>query len=281
MAVAVAASVTFGWSTAAMHNSAFTAPRHVEGLPSLLRHVVTDRLWLSGMMASLGGLVLHAFALSLGSIVIVQPIIATGLLWSFGFGELLQRRRPPRGMVLWAGLTAAGLAVFFTSDASTRGRPSPDSSEAAVVLAVGAALVTVGWLISRSGTRRRGGLALGGAAGVVFGLIAGTLKATAASHGVVDLVTSWPVYVLLLLGAVGFTLNQAAYNRVPLSQSLPILNVVNPVVALVFGYVAYQERPSGTALQETAQALGLVLTLLSVFMLARIEASEFSGHPLE
>jgi drug/metabolite transporter (DMT)-like permease len=269
--IAVAAAIAFGWSTAAMHSSAFNSPEHVGTLPSILRHVIGQPRWLSGMAASLLGLVLHAYALSLGSLVVVQPIVSTGLLWALGFGELLARRRPTASIIAWALVMASGLALFFATDESSSGRRTPTPGAAAVILTAGAVVVAVSWLLAPRVSEKRAGILLGAAAGVVFGLVAGTLKATTATTGVVALFTDWPVYVLLALGAAGFSLNQAAYNKVPLAQSLPILNIVNPIVALTYGVAAFSERPTGSAGIVGAELAGLAATLVGVFMLAREE----------
>ena len=89
VAVALAAAIAFGWSTALMHHSASGAPEEVRGLVALLRHVVRQWRWLLGMAASLLGLVLHAVALHLGSLAVVQPLIVTGLVFSFLFRAAL------------------------------------------------------------------------------------------------------------------------------------------------------------------------------------------------
>jgi drug/metabolite transporter (DMT)-like permease len=281
--IALGAAIAFGWSTAAMHNSAFAAPGHLRTLPSLLRHVVGQPRWLSGMAASVTGLVLQAVSLSLGTLVLVQPIIATALLWALGFGELLARRRPSRAIVTWAAVMAAGLALFFVTDTSTRGHRTPAAAAAITLSLVGAAFAGACWVAGDRVSARRSGLLLGAAAGVMFGLVAGTLKATTAARGFVDLVSGWPLWFLLVLGAAAFSLNQAAYSKVPLAQSLPMVNVVNPIVALTYGVAAYAERPTGTPLELALEVVGLAVTLLAVFMLARegdavLDAGERRGE---
>jgi hypothetical protein len=108
------------------------------------------------------------------------------------------------------------------------------------------------------------------AAGVVFGLLAGTLKAaTGALTSGGSLVDDWPVLGVLALSFCGFLLNQRAYHRAPLVSVLPILNTLNPVVSVVFGVVAFAEQPSGHVLALVGQALGLIATLSGVYFLPR------------
>ena len=270
VAVALAAAVAFGWSTALMHHGASGTPDDARGLPGLLSHVVRQWRWLLGMAASLTGLALHALALHLGTIAVVQPLVVTGLVFSILFRSALDRRLPTRRTMLWVLVTAAGLTVFLLAAGGHSGGGPLEPAPALVLLAAGAAVVAAGW-VAAFRVPGHAGLLLGSAAGVVYGLVAGTLKATtdSAAGGIWSMFTSWPVYVLAVLGVAGFLLNQQAYQRAPLSRSAPAANTVNPVVALVFGIVAFGERTPGSPGAITAEVLGLVGILAGVSLLAR------------
>jgi len=271
VSAAIAAAVAFGWSTALMHHSASGAPRELRGTRALLAHLVVQWRWLVGMAASLIGFVLHAVALHLGSLALVQPLVVTGLVFSFVFRALLDRCLPSRRLMGWVTVTAAGLALFLIAASSTRGSPRLDGSAAVVMLAAGAIVAGSACLAAGRRGAGDGGLLLGISAGVVFGLIAGTLKATtdAAAGGV--LLTSWPLYTLLPLGVAGFVLNQRAYHQAPLASSLPALNMLNPVVAVLFGIAVFHERPSADVLTFLTEAVGLAGVLAGIFFLARKE----------
>jgi hypothetical protein len=270
--VALAAAVAFGWSTALMHHGASGTPEDAGGLLGLLRHIVHQWRWWLGMAASLAGLALHALALHVGTIALVQPLVVTGLVFAFLFRSALDRRLPSRRTMRWVLLTAAGLTVFLLAARAESGSDSLDTSRAVVLLVLGGAAVTAGW-VAAFRVPRHAGLLLGAAAGVVYGLVAGTLKATSdtASSGLGAMFTSWPVYVLAVLGVAGFLLNQQAYRRAPLSQSAPAANTINPVVALLFGVVAFGETTAGSGAAITAEVLGLIGILAGVFLLARTD----------
>lgn len=271
IAAALAAAVAFGWSAALMHHSAFRAPSHVQGTRALLRHLVVQRTWLAGMAASLIGFLLHALALKFGSLAIVQPLVVSGLVFSFIFRALLERRLPHRELMGWVSVSAVGLGLFVIAAGAIRGSSQLDGSAAAVMFAAGAAIAGAALLAARATTPRNTGVLLGISAGVVFGLIAGTIKAAtnAAGHG--TLLTSWPLYALAPLGVVAFLLNQRAYHRAPLSTSLPALNLASPLVAVAFGIAAFHERPSSDPGAILAETLGLVGVLVGIFFLARHE----------
>jgi len=272
IAVALAAAVAFGWSTALMHHGASGTPEHAQGLTGLLSHVVRQWRWLLGMAASLTGLGLHALALHLGTIAVVQPLVVTGLVFSFLFRSALDRRLPSRRTMLWVLVTAVGLIVFLLAARSRSGGDPMETGPALVLLAAGAVAVAVGW-VAAFRVPEHTGLLLGSAAGVVYGLVAGTLKATtdSASPSIWSMFTSWPLYVLVALGVTGFLLNQQAYQLAPLSRSAPAANTVNPVVALVFGIVAFGERTPSSAGAITAEVVGLIGILAGVSLLARDE----------
>lgn len=159
--IALAAAVAFGWSTA------------------LLRHLIVQWRWLAGMAASLIGLMLHAIALRLGSLTLLQPLVVTGLVFSFVFRDALDRRFPGRRTITWGLLTAAGLALFLAAEGSSSGSQVPDERGTVLLIAAGLAVSGLAYLASVR-IPRHVGLLLGASAGIVFGLIAGVLKATTA-----------------------------------------------------------------------------------------------------
>lgn len=270
LVVALAAAVSFGWSTALMHHGASGADDGI-GYVALLRHVVGQWRWLLGMVASLLGLALHVVALHLGSLSLVQPVVVTGLFFSLVFRDALDRQWPARRTLTWGAITAAGLALFLTAAGSTGGVPAPDDGHAALLIGVGLAVAAVlVWTAAR--LPAVAGLLLGTAAGIVFGLVAGAIKAATEAWTAGHVLTSWPAYAVCVLGPLGFLLNQRAYNRTRLPDYLPMLNLVNPLVSLAFGIMVYAERPNGDALSVTGEAVGLAAVLLGIFFLARTDA---------
>jgi drug/metabolite transporter (DMT)-like permease len=275
--VALIAAVAFGASTALMHHSASRAPQEGGGLVGLIRHLLFQPRWLGGMVASLIGLGLHTWALRLGSLAVVQPLVVTGLVFAFVFRAALDWRHPPRELIVWVLVTAFGIALFLIGARSVSSSNDPSGPAATVFLVVGAVCAAITWRASSRFGRNHAGLMLGVSGGIVFGLIAGVLKAVTDISGLASLVTSWPVYVLVLLGASGFLINQHSYARAPLSSSLPVLDVVNPVIAVLFGIVVYNERPSGEPLTVATELLGLVIVLAGIFFLARMEEHPVSA----
>jgi hypothetical protein len=117
----------------------------------------------------------------------------------------------------------------------------------------------------------------------VFGLMAGAIKSTTSAWSVGELFTSWPLYAMINIGLTGFVLNQYIYNRTRLPESLPMLNLVNPLVALSFGVFVFAELPSGSPLSVALEGLGLAAVLVGIFALGRSVEEPYAaraGRPL-
>lgn len=277
--LALASAVAAGWSTALMHYGASGVGRDASA-GTLARHVLSDWRWQLGVVASLVGLALHAAALSQGSLTVVQPLAVTALFFSMVFRDLLDRRPPPATVVFWGAVTALGLGLFLGAAGPTGGDDVPDGGAAAVLFGLGA----VGVLVSLQAAVRvpaHRGLLLGTAGGIVFGLMAGAVKSATSAWSAGELLTSWPVYVMVGVGLTGFVLNQHIYNRTRLPESLPMLNLVNPLVAVAFGIAVFGERPSGSLLALVLESVGLAAALLGIFALGRTVRPEPDADPTD
>jgi drug/metabolite transporter (DMT)-like permease len=140
----------------------------------------------------------------------------------------------------------------------------------AAAVAVWASVV----MVNRYRRPRRSAALLGVSAGIFFGVVAGLVKLTIGvwvDDGAVDMLTTWPLYFLLVCGAGGILSNQRAYTLAGLSASLPVLNIVNVVVALVFGLLVFDEIPAHDPVSLFFEITALVTVTLGLLMVARVE----------
>lgn len=273
--LALLSAVTFAGSTSTQHHAAEHAPPDSRGPFTLVRHLLTQPLWLIGQALAIAGLALHATALHLGSIAVVQPIVISGVVLAVPVRSALSRRWPwPREMVA-VGVAAAGLTVFLIASKPSQGLDAPLSEPALLITGVGVVLAVVAGLLSRFvGHPTRQSFLLGISAGVLFGLVAGLMKA------VLDLLTrdgpwvtlaSWTTWALILLGVAAVVVNQYAYRLARLSASMPVLNVIDGVVAITFGYYAFHEVPRHTPFYLGLQVLAFAAITAGLFVVARLE----------
>jgi drug/metabolite transporter (DMT)-like permease len=103
---------------------------------------------------------------------------------------------------------------------------------------------------------------------------------TIAQSGIVHLLTDWPVYAFLAVGAMSLALTQIAYRSGSLAGSLPALTVTDPVAAVAIGALAFQERLASNALSIAGQAVGFVLVAGAATQLARREKSGPCDEPI-
>ena len=69
-------------------------------------------LWWAGTAAASPGYVFQALALANGSLLLVQPILVSALLFALPLSARLANRRVTRGEWMWAVVLTIALAVF-------------------------------------------------------------------------------------------------------------------------------------------------------------------------
>ncbi|MEU2348466.1 DMT family transporter [Modestobacter sp. NPDC049651] len=231
-------------------------------------------LWWAGAVSDTGGYVAQAAALGAGSLVLVQPLLVTTLLFALPLGAAWAGRRLRPRDWLCALLLAAALAVFVVA-----GQPSAGTDRAglrdwlptAVVLAV----VLVGCLAGAAtlrGTPRA--LLLAVATGIAYGVGAALTKGVVSTlhAGPVAVLTSWETYVLAAAMVGGTLLQQSAFQAGDLAASLPAITVGEPVVAVVIGTVVLHERLRADGAEWVLLAAVVVAMVVATGVLARSAA---------
>lgn len=238
----------------------------------LLARLLKDPLWLLGAMAALCGFALHARALRGGSLVVVQPVLVSGLLFALPLSVLLSRRRP-RGQEWAAALVVvAGLVLFLLCARPAAGGPGRGAVLAALVAVVAIMACGCVWL-ARTVLVRHRALLLGTAAGLAHGAAAALLKHVVEGVPARGLM-SWAVPALLGALLSALLLTQAAYAAGDLAASLPALTVVDPVVAVALGALAFGERLDTAPGALLGQTLGLIVVTAGMLRLAVWQAQD-------
>ena len=105
--------------------------------PAVLARLARRPTWLAGLAAVIAGFALQAAALGLGRLVVIEPVLASGLLFALVLAA--RRERRPLSRAEWAAALAVvgGLAVFLAVGQPSGGQRT--ASAAALGLAVAAA----------------------------------------------------------------------------------------------------------------------------------------------
>ena len=263
LAIGLTSACGFAVANSLQHLVAGTVPGDVRRASAVLRHLIRRRQWLVATFISFLAMGCHAWALRLGSIALVQPLMLAGVVLAVPLRAGMERRRPPWAAVRAVGITVFGLAAFLTFSDLHRGTSPPRVTVAAcLVLLGGSAAVALSRCGARLTSQTRAAL-LGVTAGVMFGLTAGLLKLLGgALFHTGTSATTLMVLVgsLLLVGLVGTAVNQRAYQIAPIAFSMPLVNVVDIMVALLFGAMVFGELPGHSlqALVLQGAALGCV-----------------------
>ncbi|HEY3606270.1 MAG TPA: DMT family transporter [Pseudonocardiaceae bacterium] len=269
---ALGGAVCFGLTGALQHAAARRVAARPALHPSLLADLARQRIWLFSLLANLGGSALQLLALSSGPLVLVQPLLVSGLVFAVVIRSMIARQPPAGKVVLGASMCAAGLAAFLLL-AKPSGGVDWLSFGQALPLAVGLAAllaILVGIASRFGGEIRTFALALG--AGVLYGVTAGVAKlALGVLHddGFLALLRNWPLYAVLVIGPAGFLLNQNAYQSDrAMAPALAVITVTDPLVGIGVGVLWLQEDLRSGVGPVIGEVFALIALAVGVWLLA-------------
>ncbi|WP_030968373.1 DMT family transporter [Streptomyces sp. NRRL S-1824] len=280
LVLAVSAACCLGFGFVLQQAAARHAPRRDYLSPRLLLDLMRVRSWLAGIGLMVSGMALGALALGKGEVSVVEPLLATNLL----FAMALSRHRTGQrlGRQGWAGLwlLAGGVTAFLLGGRPQGGETITNALRHWLVVGV---VVGIALLLTTFAKRsQHGGAAalLAVAAGLLYGLqdaltrMSGQLLSDA---GWTALVTSWQPYAVVVLGVTGLILVQSAFETAPLRMSLPALTAAQPLagIACGIGFLGDQVRTDTGALAW--QAAGLVAIVVGIVLLGLHPAMP-TGH---
>lgn len=248
---------------------------HVELFGRLLRD---GRWWLGSGVAAIG-FALQAAALGLGSVLLVQALLVTSLLFALPISARLAGRRVTNWQWLWAALLAAAVAVIVTVGDPTEGASRASLHTWVWVAAVLGPALALCLLGAQMASPTVSAVLLAVVSGALWGLFAVLTKAVVTRldlgswDGVVTLLRTPELYVWAAVAIAGTAMQQASFRSGALTASLPTMTVAEPVVASVLGVVVLGEtlRPGEAGLFVLVVAV--VVMVVATAALARGEAA--------
>jgi drug/metabolite transporter (DMT)-like permease len=247
----------------------------------LFLRLLKDRAWWWGSVVAAVGFVLQAAALGLGSVLLVQALLVTSLLFALPISARASHRRVTRWEWTWAALLAASVAVIVTVGNPTEGQSRADMQTWALVAAVLGPLLVAAVIGARIWSGSISAVLLAMVSGALWGLFAVLLKGVVdlLGDGVVALLRSPELYLWAAVGIAGTAWQQSSFRAGALTASLPTMTVTEPVVASVLGIVVLGETLHPGEVGLFALIAAVAIMVVATAMLARGEAAATSTAP--
>ena len=229
-------------------------------------------LWLLAISLNIVGVFFQVLALRFGALALVQPILVCDLIFAVYFGALFRHTKPDRVMLIGVACCAGGLG-WFLAVARPHGGTTTVSVAEAIPLGIAiAALLAACLTVARFGHRMVRPLMLGLACGVCYGVTAFLIKLlTGGGHhgGFVGLLERWPLWAVIVIGPLGFLLNQSAYQSgVLVSPVLSVITAADPLISITLAHVVLHEQLSGGPVNITMEVLAFAVMIVGIVTLA-------------
>ena len=236
----------------------------------LLLDLVRMPRWLAGIGLMVIGMSLGAVALGMGDITLVEPLLATNLLFAMALARRLTKQRLGRSG--WAGLwlLAGGVTAFIVA-----GRPRGGTSETESMwhwlimgMVLGTALLLAA-LAKRARISVEAAL-LGVAAGLIYGLQDALTRMSGERFGEGGwnaLLTTWQPYAIVVLGVLALVLVQSAFETAPLRMSLPALTAAQPLAGIACGVGFLGDRLEVTPGALAWEGIGIAAVVTGIVLI--------------
>jgi drug/metabolite transporter (DMT)-like permease len=273
--LALGAALMIGIGDVLQQRSAQQVTDKPVGTFALFGRLLRDRRWWAGTLVASAGFGLQAAALGLGSVVLVQALLVTSLLFALVINAKANRRRITRWQGLWAVLLAAAVAVVVTV-----GNPQAGSARGSLgAWAVVAAVMGPALILCLIGARVFSGpvraLLLGLLSGSLWGLFSVLTKGVVdqLGHGIWAVLRTPEVYVWGVLAIAATAWEQSAFRAGPLTASLPAVTVSEPIVAAVLGITVLGETLNTNNIGLVALGVAAAVMAAATVALARSQAA--------
>ena len=271
---AVGSAATVGLSASLQHRVAGGMGPTTRPPALLFLRLARRPTWVLGIGLSVTAFGMQTVAISLGGLLLVQPVVVTGAAFAVPIRAALEGRLPSRPDMAWTLVACGGLASFILAAYRGRAGGVPDDGVAvAFALAtVAAALVTV-TLAKRARAGHGRAFWYGTCAGLLFGLSAGLLRMVTgvARHDPRAFLLQWPLWGMTGVGLWALAVNQRAYQVARIATIMPVLSIVDVLTSVGFAAAVFGEDPATAPTARFAQLAGLVLMGVGLWQLARVE----------
>jgi glycosyltransferase involved in cell wall biosynthesis len=247
-------------------------------LAGLVRLARAPRWW-GGLLLTGTGAALHACALALAALVVVQPVGVLAIAMTTVLATRAGGGRPSRatGAAVAASTVGVGLFVALAARTGTGGAVADTADSRATLLTLGA-VAGIGALAAMSRGRLRC-LAFATGAGAAYGLVSVLVHITAQRLAVAPTVPVLAVAGGLAAMLTGGWFVQHAYAAGPPHVVVACLTVVDPVLGVGVGVGLLHEGTAAGPWTTAGQLGAAALAIAGVVALARENHPVRGTHP--
>ncbi len=268
--LAVAAALCNALTSVFQRMGVEDAPEETTMRLSLLAYAVKRGVWLLGFGFMVCAFLLQAFALHIGRLSVVQPILTMELL--FLVAILGTYFRFSISIREWVGASAIafGLSGFLFFAAPGGGTEVPTNLGWIVVGGASVFLIVVTVLATRTGPRWWKAAMFGSSAAIVYAFTAAVIKTVSdyAANDWVTLFVHWQTYGVIVFGLLGLFLTQNAFHAGPLAASQSTLVLVDPLVSICLGIALYGDSLRTGGAYGPLEALSLLVMFMGAVFLS-------------
>src|ERR1700742_3082906 len=242
---------------------------------AMVTSLVRQPLWWAGTLAAIAGYVFQALALAHGSLLLVQPLLVSSLLFALPLSARLCGERITWAQWGWATLLTAALAVFVLVGQPREGHNRPPIPAWTLALAITVPSVIVCVVAAHRAVGRVRAMLLGVAVAILLGMIAVVTKICThrfAVGGWHALMTVPAPYVLVALAVTVTVVQNSAFHAGSLPASVPIMLVGEPVVAVLLGVVVLGEHLAARGVAALALVVAVFAMVAATVALGRDQA---------
>ncbi|MFB9539649.1 MULTISPECIES: DMT family transporter [Streptomyces] len=270
LVLALSAACCLGFGFVLQQNAAQRAPLKDFLSFRLLIDLVKVPRWLGGIALMVVGMALGAAALGQGELSLVEPLLATNLLFALALSR--RQTKQPLGRQGWAGLLllAGGVTAFIVAGQPQGGAATADPVRQYLIIG---AMVGLALLLTTHAKRSRlssGPVLLALAAGLLYGVQDALTRVSGqkfSEGGFAELLTGWQPYAVLALGITGLVLVQSAFETASLRKSLPALTAAQPLAGIICGVGFLGDRLRTDAVALSWEVGGLLAVVAGIVLL--------------
>ena len=237
---------------------------------SLMAHAIRRGVWLLGFAFMICSFLMQSFALHIGRLSVVQPILTMELLFLVAILGIWFRFSISIREWVGASAIAFGLAGFLYFAAPGGGTEVPNNLGWIVVGGTATFFICVTVVATRWGPRWWKAAMFGSAAAIAYAFTAALIK-TVSNYAANDWVTMlyhWQTYAVVAFGLLGLFLTQNAFHAGPLAASQSTLVLVDPLVSICLGIALYGDTLRTSGAYGPLEAISLLVMFMGAVFLS-------------